>query len=146
MKPQTNTGLIKTLYPLFMGIFLVLFLPVNNAYGNDSAQHSIKNADYDNNGQYWEIWNGDGARASVTYDNDEARITIEKNETRYYNTSFSQKDIGLEKGQTYRVSFKAKSGSNARMFSAIMMSKTPYNRYSGDHFYTLTHNYTQYSY
>lgn len=146
MRLQKIVGLIKTLFPLFMGIFLVLFLPVNNAYGNDTAPHSIKNADYDNNGQYWEIWNGDGARASVTYNNSEARVTITKNKTRYYNTSFSQKDIGLEKDQLYRVSFKAKSDSNARIFSAIMMSESPYNRYSGDHFYTLTKDYTEHSY
>lgn len=96
-------------------------------------ENLLKNADFANNGEGWNLNGPDysDAEATVKYENNEAIITIGNVGTENYHIQLTRDDVKLEQGKTYIISFMATS-TETRYIEACVKTKGA----TGDNYYT----------
>lgn len=73
------------------------------------------NGDFEDGLNQWGSWFGEGGQGSVTVENGVVIYKVDAIGNQFWSTQFFQEKIGLEKGKTYKVTFKAKADVPRKM-------------------------------
>ncbi|MDF2700690.1 MAG: Carbohydrate binding domain, partial [Haloplasmataceae bacterium] len=70
---------------------------------------SLKNPHFDTDSTGWNLWAGNGGVATSTVENGEVKIEITSVGDQNWHVQFEQKELTLEAGKMYKVTFKARA-------------------------------------
>lgn len=111
-----------------------------------AGKNMITNGSFDSETGWAGNWKSDDAKASFAIEDGAMNVTIENTTDKEWNVQVKQNGISLVEGHDYVLKFSAKS-TLARDFRAIMqgkLSETDYSVYSGEGYYSLTDEMTDF--
>lgn len=91
--------------------------------GNESEGQLIKNGTFEEQTNHWDSWWGDQwsgiGEGSLSTENGELKVEISKTGDQSYSPQFFQEGLFFEEGQTYVVSFDARTSQNRKIIVNI---------------------------
>ncbi|MFZ1703296.1 MAG: Ig-like domain-containing protein [Saprospiraceae bacterium] len=98
--------------------------------------NSLKNNEFDNGSNFWNLYVQGGNSASLTIDNtsqisgtNSARVNISSASGTNWHIQLLQQNVALQAGKTYAISFKAKAVSNRTINAFVDLGESPYTTY-----------------
>jgi endoglucanase len=111
----TENPLIRTLTENFS--LVANFVP-------DAGTNMLKNGDFSDSSENWSSWVDTSGAATISYANSSLSMTILKADTINWHMQVVQKELTLDSGCTYTITFDAWSGGERAIFVGLSTDKT----------------------
>jgi glycosidase len=116
------------------------------AFTFEIKDNLLKNGDFTTGTSDWILWTNDGAQASMVSENAELKITVANPGPNLWSIGLKQHGFPIQYGETYTVSFRARSDTLPGIKSIVQLDGSPWTLYSGGDSFTLSPVMSEYTY